>query len=120
MRSLCRWGNSRSPAYGTLSDYQFMRPHSREKRQDRQRTAWGQSLHSVDDVVQVFVRYCKGAAWRCLARDLRLQGHASCRQHAADVAGRHLSGAAPSRAASAGRQPQGHAASCRQAGACAA
>ncbi len=24
-----RWGDSRSPAYGTLSDYQFMRRHTR-------------------------------------------------------------------------------------------
>ena len=55
-----RWGNAQSPAYGTLSDYQFMRPHSREKRQDKQRTAWGKSLESVQDVVDVFVRYCKG------------------------------------------------------------
>ena len=58
----CRWGNAQSPAYGTLSDYQFMRPHSREKRQDKQRTAWGKSLESVQDVIDVFVRYCKGAA----------------------------------------------------------
>ena len=58
----CRWGNAQSPAYGTLSDYQFMRPHSREKRQDKQRTAWGTSLESVQDVIDVFVRYCKGAA----------------------------------------------------------
>ena len=59
-RVLHRWGNARSPAYGTLSDYQFMRPHSREKRQDRQRTAWGQTLGSVQDVINVFVRYCQG------------------------------------------------------------
>jgi len=57
-----RWGNARSPAYGTLSDYQFMRRHSsNEKRRERARAAWGASLGSVGDVVNVFVKYTSGA-----------------------------------------------------------
>jgi hypothetical protein len=56
----CRWGNSRSPAYGTLSDYQFMRRHtSSDKRKDAARTAWGAELAGPEDVADVFVRYCK-------------------------------------------------------------
>ncbi|GMH43579.1 hypothetical protein BSKO_11501 [Bryopsis sp. KO-2023] len=56
-----RWGDSRSPAYGTLSDYQFMRRHATtEKRAIKAREAWGDTVDSVDDVVDVFVRYCKG------------------------------------------------------------
>lgn len=56
-----RWGNSRSPAYGTLSDYQFMRRHqSSEKRKKEAREAWGDSVASEQDVVDVFVKYCKG------------------------------------------------------------
>lgn len=55
-----RWGNSRSPAYGTLSDYQFMRRHtSSDKRKDAARAAWGTALASEADVVDVFVAYCK-------------------------------------------------------------
>ncbi|CAD7703242.1 unnamed protein product [Ostreobium quekettii] len=56
-----RWGDSQSPAYGTLNDYQFMRRHtSSEKRAQKAREAWGDVLSSVDDVKQVFVNYCKG------------------------------------------------------------
>ena len=57
-----RWGNARSPAYGTLSDYQFMRRHSgSEKRREKARAAWGANLNSVADVVNVFVKYTSGA-----------------------------------------------------------
>lgn len=60
----CRWGNSRSPAYGTLSDYQFMRRHqSSEKRKKEAREAWGDSVASEQDVVDVFVKYCKVGLW---------------------------------------------------------
>lgn len=64
----CRWGNSRSPAYGTLSDYQFMRRHqSSEKRKKEARDSWGNSVASEQDVVDVFVKYCKvcGGAGDC-------------------------------------------------------
>lgn len=56
-----RWGDCRSPAYGTLSDYPFMRPHTRnEKRLEKAREAWGESLTCLDDVIQVFIKYTKG------------------------------------------------------------
>ena len=57
-----RWGNAKSPAYGTLSDYQFMRRHSgSQKGLEKARAAWGSSLSSIDDVISVFVNYCSGA-----------------------------------------------------------
>jgi len=56
-----RWGDSSSPAYGTLSDYPFMRPHTRhEKRLQKAREAWGEYLTCLDDVIQVFIKYTKG------------------------------------------------------------
>lgn len=58
---LCRWGNAKSPAYGTLSDYQFMRRHtSSSKRAEKAKQCWGASLSKVDDVGKVFVKYAKG------------------------------------------------------------
>lgn len=58
-----RWGNAKSPAYGTLSDYQFMRKHSgSQKGLEKARAAWGSALSSVDDVIKVFVKYCSGAS----------------------------------------------------------
>lgn len=57
-----RWGNSASPAYGTLSDYQFMRRHTaNEKRAEKAKAAWGTSLTSLQDVYDVFVKYTSGA-----------------------------------------------------------
>ena len=70
MRPVCRWGNAKSPAYGTLSDYQFMRRHSCSgKWLETARSAWGSSLSSVDDVIKVFVNYCSGGftATACVA-----------------------------------------------------
>lgn len=56
-----RWGNAKSPAYGTLSDYQFMRRHSTStKRREKARQQWGDSLSSVDDIIAVFVKYTSG------------------------------------------------------------
>lgn len=58
---MCRWGNAKSPAYGTLSDYQFMRRHtSSSKRAEKAKQCWGASLSKVDDVGKVFVKYAKG------------------------------------------------------------
>ncbi len=57
-----RWGNAASPAYGTLSDYQFMRRHSgSEKRVEKAKAAWGTSLTSLQDVYEVFSKYTSGA-----------------------------------------------------------
>lgn len=56
-----RWGNAKSPAYGTLNDYQFMRRHtSSSKRAEKAKQCWGASLAKVDDVGKVFVKYAKG------------------------------------------------------------
>jgi hypothetical protein len=64
-----RWGNSRSPAYGTLSDYQFMRRHAAsEKRRGEARAAWGEAVESEGDVADVFVKYCKVCGARAGAR----------------------------------------------------
>ena len=61
-----RWGNAKSPAYGTLNDYQFMRRHtSNEQRLGKAKAAWGADLTSVDDVVKVFVKYTSGEFCRC-------------------------------------------------------
>ena len=61
-----RWGNAKSPAYGTLNDYQFMRRHtSSEKRQEKARAAWGSNLDSIDSIIKVFVKYTKGARHLC-------------------------------------------------------
>jgi hypothetical protein len=58
-----RWGNSRSPAYATLSEHPFMRRHtSNDKRRERARAAWGAALPSLEAVTDVFVRYCQGDA----------------------------------------------------------
>jgi hypothetical protein len=51
-----------SPAYGTLSDYQFMRRHtSSDKRKEKARDAWGSSPSTLSDIIQVFVKYTSGA-----------------------------------------------------------
>jgi len=57
----CRWGNAKSPAYGTLNDYQFMRRHTNSsKRQEKAKQCWGASLSKIDDVNKVFVKYAQG------------------------------------------------------------
>ena len=57
----CRWGNAKSPAYGTLNDYQFMRRHTNSsKRQEKAKQCWGASLSKIDDVNKVFVQYAQG------------------------------------------------------------
>lgn len=54
-----RWGDSASPAYGTLAGYPFMRRHGKsDARRERALAAWGRSPTSVADVRDVFVRHC--------------------------------------------------------------
>eukprot|EP01024_Parvocaulis_polyphysoides_P015679 TRINITY_DN16910_c0_g1_i4.p1 TRINITY_DN16910_c0_g1~~TRINITY_DN16910_c0_g1_i4.p1 ORF type:complete len:592 (-),score=107.47 TRINITY_DN16910_c0_g1_i4:157-1746(-) len=56
-----RWGDSSSPAYGTMSDYQFMRRHTNSAvRKEKAKAAWGATLSSIDDIKLVFSKYCKG------------------------------------------------------------
>ncbi|XP_043705692.1 probable methylenetetrahydrofolate reductase isoform X1 [Telopea speciosissima] len=52
-----RWGNSRNPSYGALSDYQFMRPRSRDKKLHEE---WAVSLKSVEDIHERFMKFCLG------------------------------------------------------------
>lgn len=53
-----RWGDSRSPAYGTLNDYQFMRPHS--KKLELKKEMWGTELAAESDVFDIFTKFCSG------------------------------------------------------------
>ncbi len=62
----CRWANAASPAYGALSDHQFMRRHAGEKRQEKARAAWGNSLSSPADIAAVFVKYASGKTFGSL------------------------------------------------------
>ncbi|KAL1925667.1 uncharacterized protein VTP21DRAFT_550 [Calcarisporiella thermophila] len=50
-----RWGDSRSPAFGELDGYGVSLKHSAEEC----RKIWGEPA-SVDDLLQLFVRYCRG------------------------------------------------------------
>ncbi|GBG83501.1 hypothetical protein CBR_g37215 [Chara braunii] len=53
-----RWGDCRSAAYGSFNDHQFTRPKSRDNKLKKE---WGsRSYGSVDDVKEMFVKYCKG------------------------------------------------------------
>ncbi|OMO96617.1 Methylenetetrahydrofolate reductase [Corchorus capsularis] len=52
-----RWGDSRNPSYGALSDYQFMRPRARDKKLQEE---WATPLKSIDDIQEKFKNYCLG------------------------------------------------------------
>jgi len=53
-----RWGDSRSPAFGDLTDYHLSALHS-IKSVDRKKT-WGETLNSEEDINRVFTNYCTG------------------------------------------------------------
>uniref|UniRef100_A0A7N0VGQ5 Methylenetetrahydrofolate reductase n=1 Tax=Kalanchoe fedtschenkoi TaxID=63787 RepID=A0A7N0VGQ5_KALFE len=52
-----RWGDSRSPSYGALSDYQFMRPRVRSKKLQAE---WAVPLKSIEDIQERFSKLCLG------------------------------------------------------------
>ncbi|GAB2227843.1 hypothetical protein Droror1_Dr00009670 [Drosera rotundifolia] len=52
-----RWGDSRNPSYGAVTDYQFMRPRSRNKKLHEE---WVVPLKSVEDIYEKFNKYCLG------------------------------------------------------------
>ncbi|KAJ7552662.1 hypothetical protein O6H91_06G063700 [Diphasiastrum complanatum] len=52
-----RWGDIRSPAYGALSDHQFLRRRSRNKKIQGE---WVVPLKSIQDVEERFAKYCAG------------------------------------------------------------
>ncbi|KAF2620084.1 hypothetical protein F2Q68_00041808 [Brassica cretica] len=53
-----RWGDSRSASYGTLSDYQFMRPRARDKKLQQE---WVVPLKGIEDVQEKFKELCLGS-----------------------------------------------------------
>jgi len=53
-----RWGDSRSPAYGDLTDYHLSSLHT-IKSVDRKKV-WGEELTSEQDLYRVFTDYCNG------------------------------------------------------------
>ncbi|KAK4482591.1 hypothetical protein RD792_009755 [Penstemon davidsonii] len=52
-----RWGDSRNASYGTLSDYQFMRPRSRNKKLNEE---WVVPLNNIEDIYEKFMKFCLG------------------------------------------------------------
>ncbi|GLT66065.1 hypothetical protein SLA2020_384580 [Shorea laevis] len=52
-----RWGDSHNPSYGALSDHQFMRPRSRDKKLQEE---WVTPLKSIEDIQEKFKQFCLG------------------------------------------------------------
>lgn len=52
-----RWGDTRSPAYGALNDYQFLRRRSRSKKILEE---WVVPLSSIEDIQEKFANFCLG------------------------------------------------------------
>ncbi|TMW97380.1 hypothetical protein EJD97_005645 [Solanum chilense] len=57
-----RWSNAQNPSYGALTDYQFMRARSRDKKLQEE---WAAALNSVEDVYEKFKDYCLGKLRSC-------------------------------------------------------
>jgi methylenetetrahydrofolate reductase (NADPH) len=54
-----RWGDARSPAFGSLNDYHLCSLTTAKT--ETRRGMWGDTLTSFDDVASVFVKYIRGA-----------------------------------------------------------
>jgi len=52
-----RWGDASSPAYGSLTDHQFLRKKTRSKKMQKE---WVVPLTTTEDVHEVFAKYCAG------------------------------------------------------------
>ncbi|KAI0511985.1 hypothetical protein KFK09_012619 [Dendrobium nobile] len=52
-----RWGDSQNPSYGALTDHQFMRPRTRDKKLQEE---WAIPIKSIEDVHERFMNYCLG------------------------------------------------------------
>ncbi|KAG4126125.1 hypothetical protein ERO13_D10G138300v2 [Gossypium hirsutum] len=52
-----RWGDSRNPSYGALTDHQFMRRRARDKKLQEE---WATPLKSIDDIQEKFKSFCLG------------------------------------------------------------
>ncbi|KAH0714211.1 hypothetical protein KY284_007116 [Solanum tuberosum] len=57
-----RWSNAQNPSYGALTDYQFMRARSRDKKLQEE---WAVALNSVEDIYEKFKDYCLGKLRSC-------------------------------------------------------
>ncbi|CAN4126697.1 unnamed protein product [Withania somnifera] len=57
-----RWSNAHNPSYGALTDYQFMRARSRDKKLQEE---WAVVLNSVEDIYERFKDYCLGKLRSC-------------------------------------------------------
>ncbi|KAK4707826.1 hypothetical protein R3W88_028751 [Solanum pinnatisectum] len=57
-----RWSNAQNPSYGALTDYQFMRARSRDKKLQEE---WAVALNSVEDIYERFKDYCLGKMRSC-------------------------------------------------------
>ncbi|PHT31308.1 Methylenetetrahydrofolate reductase 1 [Capsicum baccatum] len=57
-----RWSNAQNPSYGALTDYQFMRARSRDKKLQEE---WAVPLNSVEDIYERFKDYCLGKLRSC-------------------------------------------------------
>jgi len=58
-----RWGDARSPAYGDLTDYHLAALHVTKDSGER-KEAWGENVKSLQDVNNVFAKYCSGEVKR--------------------------------------------------------
>lgn len=54
-----RWGDSRSPAFGDLTDYHLFL-HCRDTKPENLRKLWGEELTSTKDIGKAFLRYLNG------------------------------------------------------------
>lgn len=52
-----RWGDSRSPAFGELTDYHLSSLHVTKETSEKM---WGVELKSAQDVFDIFAKYCSG------------------------------------------------------------
>ncbi|XP_058184196.1 methylenetetrahydrofolate reductase (NADH) 2-like [Rhododendron vialii] len=52
-----RWGDSRNASYGALTDYQFMRARTRDRKLHDE---WAVPLKDVEDIHERFLKYCLG------------------------------------------------------------
>ncbi|KAH7277412.1 hypothetical protein KP509_39G049700 [Ceratopteris richardii] len=52
-----KWGDTRNPAYGAYTDYQFLRRRSRNKKIQEE---WVVPLNDINDIYQLFANYCSG------------------------------------------------------------
>ncbi|MCD9643785.1 Methylenetetrahydrofolate reductase 1 [Datura stramonium] len=57
-----RWDNAQNPSYGSLSDYQFMRARSRDKKLQEELAI---ALNSVEDIYERFMNYYLGKLRSC-------------------------------------------------------